>query len=69
MSVADINIEKLNAIRNKLAKSQGFQFSENLKSVFDLNGHRQAGNNILLRMYVYVCVCVLLTEIQLIQFG
>ncbi|KAG2197907.1 hypothetical protein INT46_003214 [Mucor plumbeus] len=42
MSVTDINKEKLNAIRNKLAKSQGFQFSENLKSVFDLNGHRQA---------------------------
>lgn len=64
MSVADINREKLNAIRNKLAKSQGFQFSENLKSVFDLNGHRQAGSIVLLRKCIF-----LLTELQLIQFG
>lgn len=53
MFVADINREKLNAIRNKLAKGQGFQFSDNLKSVFDPNGHRQAGNIILLRKCVF----------------
>ncbi|GAN09205.1 hypothetical protein MAM1_0250d08727 [Mucor ambiguus] len=41
-SVADINREKLNALRNKLAIGQGFSFEDNLKAVFDPHGGRQA---------------------------
>ncbi|KAL9549938.1 hypothetical protein PS6_005806 [Mucor atramentarius] len=42
MSVADINREKLNALRHKLAASQDSSFEDNLKAVFDPHGHRQA---------------------------
>lgn len=56
MSVADINREKLNALRHKLAASQDSSFEDNLKAVFDPHGHRQAGTSSvwLLRISIFI---------------
>ncbi|CEP17470.1 hypothetical protein [Parasitella parasitica] len=53
MSVADINREKLNAIRNSLAKNQEYQFSDTLKSVFDPKGQSQTVDPIWL---MHLCI-------------